>query len=120
MSNQNSAELQYVAPHDGEDGGYWGVRGEFAYDRQVGDASVGVAEVLPIIGYRAGRRHFVANPSLNTAISGNNRRIQLDPAANLAYRVADRHHLGVEYYVEGGPLRHLLPRQQRSEVVYLV
>ena len=38
----------------------------------------------------------------------------------VASRVADHHHFGVEYYVEGGPLRHLLPRQQRSEMEYLV
>ena len=113
-------ELQYVAPHDDDDGGYWGVRGEVGYDRPVGEASVVAVEVLPIIGYRAGRWHFVANPSLNRAINGNNRRIQFDPAAKLSYRVADHHHLGAEYYVEGGPLRHLLPRQQRREVGYLV
>ena len=114
------AELQYVATHDDDDGGYWGVRGEVGHDKPVGAASVVAVEVLPIIGYRAGRWHFAANPSLNKAITGNNRRIQFDPAAKLVYRVADHQHFGVEYYVEAGSLRDLLPRQQRSEVGYLV
>ena len=113
-------ELQYVAPHNDDEGGYWGLRGEIGYDKPVGEASVVGLELLPIVGYRAGRWHFIANPSLNQAINGSNQRAQFDPAAKLAYRVADRHHLGVEYYIEGGPLRHLTLRQQRREVGYLV
>ena len=113
-------ELQYVAPHNDDESGYWGLRGEIGYDKSVGEASVVGLELLPIIGYRAGRWHFVANPSLNRAINRDNRRIQFEPTAKLACRVVDHHHLGVEYYVEGGPLRHLLPRQQRTEVGYLV
>ena len=112
--------MQYVAPHDDDDGGYWGIRGEVGYDKPVGEASAAAVEVLPIIGYRAGRWHFIANRSLNRAINRDNRRIHFEPAAKLAYRVVDHHNLGVEYYVEGGALRHLLPRQQRTEVGYLV
>ena len=86
----------------------------------MGEPSLDVVEMLPIIGCRAGRRHFAANPSLNTAITGNIRPIQCDPASKLAYRVADHHHFGVEYYVEGGPLRELRARHHRSELGYLV
>ena len=95
-------ELQYVAPHKDDEGAYWGLRGEIGYDKPVGKASVVGLELLPIVGYRAGRWHFMANPSLNRAINGSNQRTQFDPAAKLAYRAADRHHLGVEYYIDGG------------------
>ena len=113
-------ELQYVVPHNDDEGGYWGLRGEIGYDKPVGAASVVGLELLPIVGCRVGRWHFIANPSLNRAINRSNQRTQFDPAAKLAYRVADRHHLGVEYYIEGGPLRHVTPQQQRRELGYLV
>jgi len=67
------AELQYVAPHDEDGGFYWGVNFELARVEHPGDASFWNIELIPILGYRTDRWHFVANPGIDKAVSGASR-----------------------------------------------
>lgn len=110
------AELQYVAPHSDEDGFYWGVNLEVA--RTVG--AVWDVELIPIFGYRRDRWHFAANPAIGKAVSGASPATHLDPAAKVAYQAFARNAFGLEYYVEAGPLRHRLAREEQSRVLYFV
>lgn len=112
------AELQYVAPHDDEEGFYWGVNFEIARIERLGEASFWNVELIPILGYRRERWHFVANPGIDKAISGGTRAANFQPAAKLAYRAFEKNHFGVEYYVEAGPLRNTLSRNDQSRVLY--
>jgi hypothetical protein len=92
------AELQYVAPHDHYEGFYWGLNFEFA---------------------RLDRWHLVANPGLDKAVSGASGSVNFQPAAKIACRALEQNYFGIEYYVEAGPLRNRISRNEQSRVLYL-
>jgi hypothetical protein len=112
------AELQYVAPHDEDEGFYWGFNVEFARNARSGEEPFWSAELIPILGYRGGRWHFVANPGLDKQLSGSSRATNFQPAAKLAYQAAGWNSLGLEYYFEAGPLGNLSSRGDQSRVLY--
>lgn len=112
------AELQYVAPHDEDEGFYWGVNFELARIERAGERSFWNAEVIPIFGYRRERWHFVANPGIDKAVSGAPGAATFTPAAKVAYRTFEKNYLGVEYYVDAGPLRHPLRSADQDRVLY--
>lgn len=112
------AELQYVAPHDDSKGFYWGVNFELARIARIGEATFWNVELIPILGYRIGRWHLVANPGVDRPISGASKTWNLSPAGKVAYLVSGKNYLGLEYFVEAGPLRHALPRSEQSRVLY--
>ena len=114
------AELKYIAPHDDDEGPYWGFNVEFGYLRSVGEPYNWGLELIPIWGWRQGPWHWVVNPGINVALSGDERRVMFQPAGKVAYHLGGHHHIGVEYYVEAGPLSAPLARQQRSEIGFLV
>ena len=84
------AELQYVAPHDEQRGFYWGLNVELARDHRIGEPHFWNLEIIPILGLRVERWHFVANPGFERALSGQERRASATPAAKLAYPVMIR------------------------------
>lgn len=113
-------ELQYVAPHDGERGFYWGFNAELARTERAGTPGFWSAGFTPILGYRIGRWHLVGNPAVEKAISGSARAANWQPAAKISYHAFERNYFGVEYYVEAGPLRQRLPGNEQSRVLYFV
>lgn len=113
------AELQYVAPHEEDDGFYWGVNLELARVERSGEASFWSVELIPILGYRLDRWHLVANLGLDKAISGSSRETSFQPAAKVAYRAFRKNWFGLEYYVDAGPLRNPLPHSEQSHVLYV-
>lgn len=92
------SELQYVAPHDEDEGFYWGFNAELARNEPSGEASFWSAELIPILGYRAGRWHFVANPGADKQLSGSSRATTFQPAAKVAYQAHGWNSFGLEYY----------------------
>jgi hypothetical protein len=92
------SELQYVAPHDEDDGFYWGVNVELARNDPPGEASFWSAELIPILGYRGGRWHFVANPGADKQLSGSSRAATFQPAAKIAYQAFGWNSFGLEYF----------------------
>ena len=112
------AELQYVAPHDPERGFYWGLNVELARNERLNEARFWNLELVPIVGYRAGRWHAAANPGIEKPLSGAAGSPVFQPAAKIAYNAFARNHYGIEYYVDAGPLRHRSPREEQSRVVY--
>ena len=112
-------ELQYVAPHDDDRGWYWGINMELANLATGGGPRTWSAELVPIIGLRANEWHFVANPGISRALNGSARKANFEPSAKVARSVAGGNFLGLEYYVEAGPIRRLLPNGKKSQVVYL-
>ncbi len=91
------AELQYIAPHD-DRGLYWGINMEIARVSRRDEREFWNVEVIPIIGWREGRWHVVANPGFERPVSGEERSMTATPAAKVAYRVWGRNDFGVEYY----------------------
>ncbi len=111
-------ELQYVAPHEEAQGFYWGLNIELARTARLGEPQVGNLEIIPILGLRVDRWHIVANPGIKRAVTGPERSTNFEPAAKIAYRVLGMNYFGCEYYWEAGPLRHWLPRDRQSRVLY--
>lgn len=92
------AELQYIAPHDDDRGWYWGINFEIARFARRGEPEFSNLEVIPIVGWRSGRWHWVANPGFERPISGAERSATATPAAKAAYRAFGRNDFGLEYY----------------------
>lgn len=113
------AEFQYVAPHDDDDGFYWGVNFELARIERAGESSYADFELIPILGYRKDRWHFVANPGIEKAISGASGTVNFQPAAKLAYGFEHKNYFGFEYFADVGPLRHRSARADQSRVLYV-
>jgi hypothetical protein len=113
------AELQYIAPHDDEEGFYWGMNFEVARIERMGEQSFWNAEVIPIFGYRWERWHFVANPGFDKPLSGSSRSSNFGPALKAAYRVFEKNYFGLEYYQDLGPLKNNLPKEEQSRVLYI-
>src|SRR5262249_25439496 len=102
------AELQYVAPHDAERGLYWGVNIELARVAPLDQPEFWNAEVIPIVGWRGGRWHVVANPGFELPLSGPAQHTSATPAAKVAYRAWDSvNAIGAELYREADGSRSL-------------
>ena len=76
-----------------------GLNVELARDYRVDERHFWNMEIIPILGLRVERWHFVANPGFERALSGQERRASATPAAKLAYRAYGRNDFGLEYYV---------------------
>jgi hypothetical protein len=119
-ANGANAELQYIAPHDDDEGFYWGGRTELGYLIPI-EARAWHAELRPILGYRFSRWHLVLNPAIAWALTGGeDRKVRFEPSAKALYQLTRQSAIGAEYFVEAGPLAKLLPRSQRSELAFLV
>jgi len=103
VSEGYRAELQYIAPHDREQGLYWGVNFELARDFPIGEQHFWILEVIPIIGWRGERWHLAVNPGMQKPLSGASRSSTATPAAKIAYRVFADNAFGLEYYRDAGP-----------------
>jgi hypothetical protein len=117
-SSGQRLELQYVASHDGENGFYWGVNLELARITRGEDAYTGI-QMIPIIGWRDSFWHLVMNPALSKPITGSDKRLTFDPAMKVGYRAFGKNYFGFEYFEESGPVRKLLPGEQRYRMLYL-
>ncbi len=113
------SEVRYVAPHDEEKGGYWGVNVGLHYQTPEAEERKWEAELVPVLGYRLGRWHAMANLGLRHALSGEGKKLMFGMATKLAYRVNGRHAAGLEYFHDVGPLAHWSPREERSEYLFL-
>ena len=103
VSEGYRAELQYIAPHDAEQGLYWGINFELARDFRIDEEHFWNLEVIPIVGWRSGRWHLAANPGMEKPLSGASRSSAATPAAKIAYRALGENAFGLEYYRDAGP-----------------
>ena len=101
------AELQYIAPHDINGGLYWGINMELARISRLHESEFWNVEVIPIIGWRSEKWHFVANPGFERPVSGAERSPTATPAAKVAYRAGHKNELGLEFYRETADSRSL-------------
>ena len=118
--NGANIELTYIAPHDDESGFYWGGRVELGRSRPIGEHASWETEWRPILGYKRGDWHAVLNAGMAAALSGEASQLNFEPSAKLAYRAARSLSVGVEYYLDAGPLAHPRPSGQRQELGLLV
>jgi hypothetical protein len=112
------AEFKYVAPH-AADGFYWGGEIEAGSIKPIGEERAFVLEAFPILGYRAGRLHLIANPGAEYSSEGEDRGWEFSPKVKASWQLNDRHALGLEYHVEAGKFGDFAPRRKRNETAYL-
>ena len=115
-----SMEVRYLPAHDATKGGYWGV--DFSAGRARAlprDPQVSAMDIQPVLGYRAWGWHFAANLGVSFPGSGEDRRATFATKLKAGRRVGE-HELGVEHFLEGGPVRDALPRSQRREYLFFV
>ncbi len=113
-------ELTFVAPHDEDDGGYLGWRAELGRARPSDEPAAWAWEWRPILGWREGSWHGVLNLGFSANASGSDTRVRFEPAGKLAWQLARPLALGLEAFVDGGPVSRLLPRRERSEIALVV
>lgn len=113
--------LKYIAPHNDNDGLFWGLNGEIGHASIRTSESASVAELRPIVGYRDG--HWLAsfNPILNMALSANfSHQPRFEPALKVTRGISEAVHIGTEYYGEYGTATNFLASSQRSHSLYAV
>ncbi|HTH94453.1 MAG TPA: hypothetical protein VL550_04410 [Rhodocyclaceae bacterium] len=115
-------ELQYVAPHNPERGFYWGGRTELGRDLGTDndDPATWEWEMRSILGYRIDQWQGILNPGITMPVGGSTRRVDFSPSAELSYQVTRENSLGLEYYVDAGPLSQPLPSNRRQTFGVLV
>ena len=115
-----NGELQFIAPHDDDDGLYWGGRTEIARVRPVDDKPYWQSEWRAILGYRIDKWHFVLNPGFTKPFNGPDRRVTFEPSAKAQFAISPHTKVGLEYFADAGPVARLFSHQQRSELALLV
>ncbi len=80
-----------------------------------------VLEVRPMLGWRDPAWLVAFNPVLNVALAGpdHNHPPEFAPALKIARSVVDWAALGVEYYVDLGPITELAPYARQSHMLFL-
>ena len=112
------AELKYLAPRRAQ-GFYWGAEIEAGSIKQPGEERAFVLEAFPILGYRVGRVHLIANPGLGYSSEGEDKSWDFAPKAKVAYQLDDANSLGLEYHLDAGKIGDFAARSQRNETAYL-
>lgn len=98
-ANGVNVELQYIAPHDHQNGQYWGARVELGRVRSPLELRMTPSlELRPVIGYRVGGWHTALNLAMRAPLTGPDRKTSFEPSAKLARDVAANTQLGIEYY----------------------
>ena len=77
-------------------------------------------EWRPILGYRWGRWHGVANIGLTVPITGEDKRVGLQPTFKLTREISGRSAAGFEYLIEAGPLARPLPHGEQRQILLAV
>ncbi|MFL6657245.1 MAG: hypothetical protein ACJ8GW_04180 [Massilia sp.] len=112
------AEFKYIAPH-GASGWYVGAELETGRVSAPGLEASWVVEAMPILGYRTGRWHFLANPGLEYSSDEDDHGWAFQPRFKASYQHSEQHAFGLEYFIDAGPLKELTSRSRRNEVAYL-
>ena len=111
--------VKYIAPHDADNGAFWGANLEVGRTNLYASPQAWNAELKGIIGYRSGRWTFAMNPNVDWSLSAGGGPVTLDVDGKVAYKVTEKTQIGLETYNELGPLRHLQGWSQNSKTVYL-
>lgn len=113
-------EAQYVAPHDADDGPYWGIRVELGWGGEPGERRHGLSEYKPLVGWRSGAWHGVFNLGISVPLGGRDRHTELEPTLRIVRSLGDDHALGLEYSAAAGEESHSWAPRERRETLLAV
>jgi hypothetical protein len=112
-------EVKYIAPYE-KMGWYWGAEVEVGYFTAFDERQQWTAEIAPIIGFRRDKWEYVLNPGISVASGGDQRGVvEFEPSGKLAYEIARKTAIGIEYFSETGSLHTMLPGAERNELAFL-
>jgi hypothetical protein len=112
--------IKYIAPHDKDEGLFWGV------DLEAGRTNLRVsptpwnAELKGILGYRTGPWTLAVNPNIDWSLSSGGGPVTLDVDAKVAYAVNAKTQVGFETYNELGPVANPDPLRKNSKTLFAV
>jgi hypothetical protein len=90
---------------------------ELSFNSRAWDESRHSGEMRPIVGARAGRLDFIANPIIDTEFDGLSR-LDFAPSARIAYNASSTLAVAVEHYADFGELRHIERGEQREHNLF--
>ena len=93
-----------MASHDEAKGFYWGGRAEINNVKPVGIQESWQSEWRAVLGYRVDGWHIVLNPSITVPHTGSDRQITFEPSAKVVHQIDPQTDVGLEYFVEAGPI----------------
>jgi len=112
--------IKYIAPHDKEQGLFFGA------NLEVGRTSLRVsptpwnAELKGILGYRTGPWTVAVNPNIDGSVSPHGGPVTFGVDAKVAYEINAKTQLGLETYNELGPIAHLDALSANGKYVFAV
>ena len=112
--------IKYIAPHDKEQGVFWGANLEVGRTDLRASPTPWNAQLKGIFGYRTGPWTLAMNPNFDWSVSRGGGPVTFDIDAKVAYAVNAKTQIGFETYNELGPLRQLDGLSKNSKTVYAV
>jgi hypothetical protein len=112
--------IKYIAPHDKEQGFFWGANLEVGRTDLRVSPTPWNAELKGIFGYRTGPWTLAVNPNFDWSISRGGGPVTFDVDAKVAYAIDAKTQIGFETYNELGPLRHLDSLSKNSKTLFAV
>ena len=112
--------IKYIAPHDKEQGFFWGANLEVGRTNLRVSPTPWNAELKGIFGYRTGPWTLAVNPNFDWSISRGGGPVTFDVDAKVAYAINAKTQIGFETYNELGPLRNLDSLSKNSKTLYAV
>ena len=112
--------VKYIAPHDKDEGPFWGANLEIGRTDQRVSPTPWNAELKGILGYRTGPWTLAVNPNLDWSLSSGGGPVTFDLDAKVAYAVNAKTQIGFESYNELGPVSHLGPLNENSKALFAV
>lgn len=112
--------VKYIAPHDKDEGFFWGANLEVGRTALRVSPTPWNAELKGILGYRTGPWTVGFNPNFDWSISGGGGPVTFDVDAKVAYAVNAKTQIGFETYNELGPLKRLDSLNKNGKTLFAV
>lgn len=120
LSNGARIRLKYLRPPKQDSPWFLGANVEVGAQSRRISTEPFLAELRPIFGLRYGSWLLALNPILDVEWGKDEKReVVLEPCGKLAYNWTEELALGVETYVEWGPLYRPLPQEARHVQIFL-
>ncbi len=112
--------IKYIAPHDANQGFFWGANLEVGRTVLRASSTPWNAELKGILGYRTGPWTLAMNPNFDWSLSRGGGPVTFDLDAKVAYAINPKTQLGMEIYNELGPLVRLDGLNKNGKTLYAV
>ena len=117
--NGGKISHMYIPTHDEAGILHYGIKNEINYIKDVDGTQTTFYELTPIIAAQLKDWRITFNPSIDATLERNSV-VTFSPSAKIAYDVKPTLALGVEYYADNLPIRHVSTIVGQPNTAYLV